>query len=97
MCENQDKQRDFSDHWKSVKMLFLKKIMGGDSKHPIKLLNCHIKRKNYNKTTNEWTWNIFAVRFNFSKLASLVFVIYFVISSFASTNNSSKHSGVILK
>ena len=34
-------------------MLFLKKIMGGDSKHPIKLLNRHIKRKNYNKTTNE--------------------------------------------
>ena len=30
-------------------------------------------------------------------LASLIFVVYFVMSSFASTSNSSKHSGVILK
>ena len=32
-----------------------------------------------------------------SVLASLIFVIYFVISSFTSTNNLSKHSGDILK
>ena len=30
-------------------------------------------------------------------LTSLIFVVYFVMSSFASTSNSSKHSGVILK
>ena len=49
-----------------------------------------------NKTTNESTWNIFVARFSFGVLASLIFVIYFVISSFTKTNNLSKHSGVIL-
>ena len=49
-----------------------------------------------NKTTNESTWNIFVARFSFGVLASLIFVIYFVISSFTSTNNLLKHSGVIL-
>ena len=49
-----------------------------------------------NKTTNESTWNIFVARFSFGVLASLIFVIYFVISSFTKTNNLLKHSGVIL-
>ena len=49
-----------------------------------------------NKTTNESTWNIFVARFSFGVLASLIFVIYFVISSFTKTNNLSKHSWVIL-
>ena len=48
-----------------------------------------------NKTTNESTWNIFVARFNFGVLASLIFIIYFVISSFTKANNSSKHSGVL--
>ena len=39
-----------------------------------------------NKTTNESTWNIFVARFSFGVLASLIFVIYFVISSFTKTN-----------
>ena len=34
----------------------------------------------------------FAGSFNFGLLASLIFVICFAISSFTSTNNSSKHS-----
>ena len=49
-----------------------------------------------NKTTNESTWNIFVARFSFGVLASLIFVIYFVTLLFASTHNSSKHSGVFL-
>ena len=55
------------------------------------------RRKNEeNKTTNESTWNIFVARFSFSVLSSLIFVIYFVISLFTSTNDSSKHAGVTL-
>ena len=38
-----------------------------------------------NKTTNESTWNIFVARFSFGVLASLIFIIYFVISSFTKT------------
>ena len=49
-----------------------------------------------NKTTNESTWNIFVARFSFGVLASLIFVIYFVISSFTKTKNFFKHSGIIL-
>ena len=68
-----------------------------DEKHPIKTLNCHIRRKNHkNKTTYEWSWNIFAASFSFGVLTSLIFAIYFLILSFTSTNSSSKHSGVIL-
>ena len=33
-----------------------------------------------NKTKNEWTWNIFAESFRFAVFASLIFVIYCVIS-----------------
>ena len=54
------------------------------------------RRKNENKTTNESTWNIFVARFSFGVLASLIFIIFFVILSFTKTNNLSKHSGVIL-
>ena len=49
-----------------------------------------------NKTTNESTWNIFVARFIFGVLASLIVVIYFLISWFAKTNNLSKHLGIIL-
>ena len=49
-----------------------------------------------NKTTNESTSNIFVARFSLSVLASVIFVIYFAISSFTKTNNLSKHSEVIL-
>ena len=49
-----------------------------------------------NKTTNKSIWNIFEARFSFGVLASLIFIIYFAISSFTKTNNLSKHSGVIL-
>ena len=38
----------------------------------------------------------FVARFNFGVLASLIFVIYFVMSLFASTNKLSKHSWAIL-
>ena len=31
-CENQSKQCELSEHWKSIKMLFLKKITGDDAK-----------------------------------------------------------------
>ena len=44
-----------------------------------------------NKTTNESTWNIFVSRFSFGVTASLVCIIYCVISSFTKTNNLSKH------
>ena len=55
------------------------------------------RRKNEeNETTNESTQKIFVGRFSFGVLASVIFVIYFVISSFTSTSNLSKHSGVIL-
>ena len=55
------------------------------------------RRKNEeNRTTNESAWNIFVARFSFDVLASLIFVIYFTISLFTSTNNSLKHSGIIL-
>ena len=55
------------------------------------------RRKNEeNKTTNESTWNIFVATFSFGVLASLIFVIYFVISPFTSTNNSWKNPRVIL-
>ena len=40
-------------------------------------------------------WNISVGRFSFGVLASLIFVVYFVIFLFTSTNNSMKHSGVI--
>ena len=44
------------------------------------------RRKNEeNKATNESTWNIFVARFGFGVLASLIFVIYFVIWSFTIT------------
>ena len=49
-----------------------------------------------NTTTNESTWNMFVARFGSGVLASLIFVIYFVTSSFTKTNNLLKHSGVIL-
>ena len=49
------------------------------------------KRKIEENTTNESTWNILVARFSFGVLASLVFVMYFVISSFTETNNLSKH------
>ena len=48
-----------------------------------------------NKTTNESTLNIFIARFSFGVLASLVFIIYFVIL-LTKANNLRKHSGVIL-
>ena len=55
------------------------------------------RRKNEeNETTNESTQNIFVGRFSFGVLASVIYVIYFVISSFTSISNLSKHSGVIL-
>ena len=44
-----------------------------------------------------WPWNIFAVSFSFGVLAYRIVVIYFVTSSFTSTNNSLKNSGIILK
>ena len=44
-----------------------------------------------NKTTNESTLNIFVSRFSFGVIASLVCIIYCVISSFTKTNNLSKH------
>ena len=53
------------------------------------------KKDEENKTTNESTWIIFVARFSFDVLASLIFVICFVIS-FASTNNLLKHCGIIL-
>ena len=31
-CEKQGKQSKFSDHWKSIKTLFFKKITGDDTK-----------------------------------------------------------------
>ena len=44
------------------------------------------RRKNEeNKATNESTWNIFVARFSFGVLASLIFIIYFVIWSFTIT------------
>ena len=49
-----------------------------------------------NKTTNESTWNIFVARFIFGVLASLIVVIYFLISWFAKINNLSKHLRIIL-
>ena len=48
------------------------------------------------KTTNESIWNIFVARFSFGVFLSLIFVIYYVISSFTKTNNLSEYSGVIL-
>ena len=36
-------------------------------------------------------------RFSFGVIASLLFAIYFELWSFTSTNNSSKHSVVVLK
>ena len=53
-------------------------------------------RKFEKNTTNESTWNIFVARFSFGVLASLIFIIYFVISLFTKINNLSKHLGVIL-
>ena len=41
--------------------------------------------------------DVAAASFSFIALASPTVAIYFVISFFASTSNSSKHSGVILK
>ena len=41
--------------------------------------------------------NIFAANFSFGVLASHIFVIYFVILSFTSSNSLSKYSGVIIK
>ena len=58
--------------------------------------NIKKRRKNEEKTTNYSTWNIFVAKFSFGALGSLIFVIYFVISSFTSTKTSSKHSGDIL-
>ena len=54
------------------------------------------RRKIEENTTNESTGNIFVTRFSFGVLASLIFVIYFVTSSFTKTNNLPKHSWVIL-
>ena len=48
------------------------------------------RRKIEENTTNESTWYIFVARFSFGVLASLVFVMYFVILSFTETNNLSK-------
>ena len=45
------------------------------------------------KITNEWTWNIFVASLSFDVLASLMSVVYFVISSFTNTKNLSKHEG----
>ena len=53
------------------------------------------RRFEENTTTYESSWNIFVARFSFGALASLIFVIYFVISLFTKTNNLSKHSGAI--
>ena len=54
------------------------------------------RKKIQENTTKKSTWNIFVARFSFGVLASLIFIIYFVISSFTKTNNLSKHSWVIL-
>ena len=54
------------------------------------------RRKIEENTTNESTWNIFVARFSFGVLASLIFIIYFVISLFTKTNNLSKYLWVIL-
>ena len=43
------------------------------------------RRIEENKTTNESTSNIFVARFSFDVLVSLIFIIYFVISSFTKT------------
>ena len=44
------------------------------------ILNHHKEEKNEeNNTTNKSTWNILVARFSFDVLASLIFVIYFVI------------------
>ena len=59
------------------------------------LFNHHIRKK-FKKTTNEWTWNLSVANINFGALASLIFMVYLVIS-FTSTNNLSKHLGFILK
>ena len=49
------------------------------------------RRKNEeNRTTNESTLNIFATRFRFGVLASLIFVLYFAKSLFTSLTNSLK-------
>ena len=52
------------------------------------------RRKIEENPTNESTGNIFVTRFSFGVLATLIFVIYFLISSFTKTNNLSKHSWV---
>ena len=52
-------------------------------------------RKIEENTTNESTWNTFVATFSFGVLASLIFVMYFVISLFTKTNNFSKRSWVI--
>ena len=39
------------------------------------------------KTTYESARNIFVAKFRFGVLASLIFVLYFVITSFTSTDN----------
>ena len=55
------------------------------------------RRKNEeHKTTNESTSNIFVASFSFGVLASLMFVIYFVLLLFISTKNLPKHLRVIL-
>ena len=41
--------------------------------------------------------NMIVARLIFGGVGSLIFVIYFVMSSFAIPNNLSKQSGVILK
>ena len=43
------------------------------------------RRIDENKTTKESTSNIFVARFSFDVLVSLIFIIYFVISSFTKT------------
>ena len=55
------------------------------------------RRKNEeNRTTIESTRDIFAAKFRFGVLASLIFVIYFAKSLLTSTTDSLKHSGFIL-
>ena len=54
------------------------------------------KKKEENKTINETIWNIFVARFSFGVHTSLVYIIYFAILLFTSTNNLLKHSGLIL-
>ena len=47
VCKNQGKQCEFNDHWKSIKIMFLKETTGDDTEKTKRLTGIQVSTKDF--------------------------------------------------